>query len=156
MTSLPCYTHRSLTLEEARRIIHVLERAEEYRGAELSPWFPITDAPCWVWRGWVDEKGYGKTRWGDESNVRVHRLTYSLLRRPVSAQDVLDHLCRNRACVNPWHLEPIDIAENTRRGARHSGLCRNGLHAMESDNVIVRYRGGLPRYECKACKEMRR
>jgi hypothetical protein len=109
-----------------------------------------------MWQGWTDLKGYAKTRWGENPDVRVHRLTYEVFRRTLSAYEVLDHLCRNRACVNPWHLEPIDIGENTRRGARSSGWCRNGLHPMTPDNLIIRYRDGFPRYECKACKEARR
>jgi hypothetical protein len=155
MTPPNCYAYRRLSLQEARLKLPILERAVEAPPGQ-SPWMPVTDMPCWMWQGWTDVKGYAKTRWGGNSDVRVHRLTYEVFRRALDASEVLDHRCRNRACVNPWHLEPIDVGENTRRGARASGWCRNGLHLMTPANLIVRYRDGLPRYECKACKEARR
>jgi hypothetical protein len=133
-----------LTLEKAREVMPSLARAE------LMP-----DTGCWVWRGWTAVEGYGLIDLKDRRSVRVHRYTFETLRSPIAPGLVLDHLCRNRACVNPWHLEPITPAENTRRGARASGMCRNGLHPMQGENVIVRYRDGLPRYECKACKDAR-
>lgn len=117
---------------------------------------PLTDQPCWQWAGWRDHQGYGRMAYGEQSAARVHRVTYQLLRGYVLESHVLDHLCRNRACCNPWHLQPISQTENTQRGARADGMCRNGLHKMVGDNVIVRTRDGLPRYECRKCKELRR
>ena len=147
---------RTMTLAEAVKLHPHLARAQEVRTLQDHAYSPLTDQPCWQWMGWLDEKGYGRMSTADQSSARVHRVTYELLRGYVLESLVLDHLCRNRACCNPWHLQAISQAENTARGARAEGICRNGLHAMEGDNVIVRYRDGLPRYECKACKEARR
>lgn len=148
---------RFLTLAEAQRLHPHLVRAMEVRvhmGHAFAPW---SEQPCWQWRGWLDEKGYGRMQHGDQKSARVHRVTYELLRGYVLESQVLDHLCRNRSCCNPWHLQAITQTENVQRGARAEGLCRNGLHRMDDPtNVIVRTRDGLPRYECRACKEGRR
>lgn len=147
---------RTLTLAQAQQLHPHLIRAREVRVLmDFSP-RPMNDFPCWQWMGWTDEKGYGRMTYGEQKSARVHRVTYELIRGYVLETHVLDHLCRNRACCNPWHLEPISQTENVQRGARAMGVCRNGLHAMTGDNVIVRVRGGLQRFECRACKESRR
>jgi hypothetical protein len=153
--SLQCLP-RQMTLAEAQQRWPYLQRAREVRTPQQHAFAPLTDAPCWQWFGWLDEKGYGRMDTDSQRAARVHRVTYENLRGYVLEHLVLDHLCRNRACCNPWHLEPITQTENTQRGARTDGICRNGLHPMVGDNVIVRMRYGLPRYECRACKEARR
>lgn len=142
---MKCYTYRTLSLEQAQVLMPALKRANAH-----------PETGCWVWHGWTSPDGYGLIDLPTRRAVRMHRHTYATFRSPIGEGLVLDHLCRNRACCNPWHLEPISAAENTRRGARATGMCRNGLHAMEGANVIVRTRDGLPRYECRACKDARR
>lgn len=141
---MKCYAYRTLTLVQAQTLMPALRRAVEH-----------PETGCWVWHGWTSPDGYGLIDLPTRRAVRMHRHTFATFRAPIGEGLVLDHLCRNRACCNPWHLDPISAAENTRRGARATGICRNGLHAMEGENVIVRTRDGLPRYECRACKEAR-
>lgn len=68
---------------------------------------------CWVWRGGT-VNGYGRTSVAGKA-VAVHRAAYEVLVGPIPEGLTLDHLCRNRACYNPAHLEPVTLSENVRR-----------------------------------------
>lgn len=71
---------------------------------------------CWIWRAGRTKQGYGGFHPAKGQMVLAHRWAYEFLIAPIPPGLCLDHLCRTRRCVNPWHLEPVTLAENTRRG----------------------------------------
>lgn len=97
-----------------------------------------TESGCWLWVGKVDKDGYGTIHYGKYR--RAHRLSYELLKGNIPEGLVIDHLCRNRACVNPTHLEPVTNHENLMRGSTIAANnlqkthCRNG-HLLAGDNL---------------------
>jgi len=70
---------------------------------------------CWIWQRSMDQNGYGQMRVCHKL-YRAHAFFYEYLVGPVPDGLELDHLCRNPACVNPAHLEPVTRAVNTQRG----------------------------------------
>jgi hypothetical protein len=107
--------------------------------------------PCWEWTGPLNN-GYGRLRYGGRHRY-AHRLAWELLVGLLGPDEELDHLCRNRRCVNPDHLEPVSRSENLRRGygacAQHARKthCKRG-HLLAGDNLYIRKNGAR---RCLTC-----
>lgn len=101
---------------------------------------------CWVWTGGASG-GYGKF-WMDGKSARAHRVAYVALVGPVPVGLDLDHLCRNRRCVKPDHLEPVTLAENNQRAAVVRDTCR---HDHPLDGIRIHKSGRVQRF-CKTCR----
>lgn len=111
---------------------------------------------CWNWRAYTGSNGYGRV-WFDGRLQLAHRVAYQLFVGPIPAGMFVDHLCRNRSCVNPDHMEIVTARVNILRGdglAAHEArrtTCVRG-HPYSGDNLYV-HRG--KRY-CRACVGIRR
>jgi hypothetical protein len=119
---------------------------------------------CWPWSAAIQPNGYGQMNTGGGRKVYAHRMAYELAVRPIPDGLVIDHLCRNRACCNPAHLDAVtqrvnvergegwktrgkwqDAGANVRRAQTH---CKNG-HEFTEVNTIRKASGGR---DCRQCQ----
>lgn len=107
--------------------------------------------PCWIWKA-STVGGYGRFQLSRGQYVSAHRLSYSMLVGEIPDGLDLDHLCRNRPCVNPDHLEPVTTRENCRRGARWNGTCCSFGHELTPDNLYISPSG---QRVCRICERRR-
>lgn len=70
---------------------------------------------CWVWQAGKTDTGYGMF-WTGKRTIGAHRISYVLHKGLIPKGMCIDHLCKNRACVNPDHMEVVTRGENARRG----------------------------------------
>lgn len=108
---------------------------------------------CWNWVAYLDRNGYGRIGITHRKYVYAHRLSYEAFVGDIPDGLHIDHLCRNPACVNPEHLEPVTNKENHRRG-KHGVLfthCKHG-HEMNEENTWL-YK---ERRYCRECSRRRK
>ncbi len=116
---------------------------------------------CWEWTGVVDPSGYGKI-FSDgaicgQRLVAAHRFSYMLHKGDIPTGMVIDHLCRNRKCSNPSHLECVTALENTMRGEAWPVLnskkthCHKG-HPFSGDNLRYYIWRGRTLRRCIQCQ----
>jgi hypothetical protein len=125
----------------------------------VDKWFAKHIRPageCWEWVGARTMNGYGQLKIAGKSSM-AHRALYEYFITDIPAGLDLDHLCRNRACVNPWHLEPVTRSTNLFRAAnlgRHNTLkteCPQ-RHPYDEANTRITVKGGRA---CRACERER-
>ena len=111
---------------------------------------PITG--CWMWMQRISPQGYGLISVMMKTTT-AHRVVYEAVRGRIQRGMELDHLCRNRWCVNPDHLEPVTHKENVARGlSAKRPECKRG-HPYVPSNIINRRDGAR---QCRECDSLLR
>lgn len=112
----------------------------------------VAESGCWEWSGPLTMHGYGYLS-RQKKKVMAHRATYEMWCGPIPEGLELDHLCKNRACGRPDHLEPVTHRENVRRGDALSGKrsrqthCHRG-HPLSGENLRINKNGSR---SCRTC-----
>jgi hypothetical protein len=106
---------------------------------------------CWNWTAGLDAYGYGQFRY-EGKTMKAHRLAWLFVNNNIDDNLSIDHICRNRKCVNPSHMELVTRGENVRRGKgadhwRNKTHCPSG-HKYDDENTAI-YSG---RRNCKTCR----
>jgi hypothetical protein len=116
---------------------------------------------CLIYTGPLNNRGYGHistTVNGASASDGVHRVVYEAMVGPIPTGLQLDHLCRTRACVNHFHLEPVTRRENILRGDSPSAVharkthCVRG-HEFNEENTSIRSDGSR---SCRKCGAYRK
>lgn len=158
----------------ANKLTH-LEKVERFWSyVEVTPY-------CWYWKGSINNCGYGQGKSVWANIIPAHRTAYTLDKGAIPQGMQLDHLCSNRKCVNPQHLESVTKRENARRmverrgwvhgGKKYEpkyligvaakplpnllklGTCHKGHEVKtEADVLIYPQADGRVKYICKECK----
>ncbi len=122
---------------------------------------------CWQWTG-ATQRGYGSIHVGtsrkDKKMRQVHVVVWEILVGPIPAGLTLDHLCRNRACVRPSHLQPVTNKVNVLRGRGLTAVnarkthCKRG-HEFTPENTRVNRGSAVNGYgpfrSCRTCEKLR-
>lgn len=116
---------------------------------------------CWIWTGAKDPTGYGRfhVRVGDRYvDALAHRFAYERLIGPVPDGLTIDHLCRNRSCVNPKHMKLVSVQTNILRGdapTAHNARKTHCVHGHSFDEANTYRPPGSKRRQCRTCKARR-
>ena len=110
---------------------------------------------CWEWTAYLNPRtGYGQFTIGGTVDV-AHRVAWELTHGPVPEGKELDHLCRNRACANPLHLEPVTHAVNAQRGRtgkwERPDHCPQG-HPFDETNTYIPPPTSPAQRQCRICR----
>lgn len=110
---------------------------------------------CIIWTGAVQSSGYGSVTNGKGSSVLVHRREWEHTNGPIAPGMTIDHLCRERLCINVEHMEVVSRAENSRRKNEAQTHCVRGHDLINGDVRLQTRKNGLTYRVCRDCVRVR-
>lgn len=128
---------------------------------QIASQFEVADNGCWLWQGHITNAGYGRMSWkrGDLMTRGAHRIALEAIGEAVPTDLVVDHLCRQRNCVNPDHLEVVTGRENVMRSDIAVGSinarkthCVNGHPYSEENTYTYTFRPEVRKATMRRCR----
>lgn len=125
--------------------------ADIVKRIRVNPEKVFQGSPCWEWSDRTDKAGYAA--WNRLGESYAHRVSHLVFIGPIPPKYHVDHVCRNRSCFNPLHLEAITGEENRRRRNEAVTHCVNGHEFSPENTKILPIRAGQ-KWECvgRVCK----
>lgn len=115
----------------------------------------ISPEGCWLWTGYLDPGGYARVTIDDVRTV-AHRVSWEYFVGPIPEGLTIDHRCRQRSCINPYHLEVVSLRDNILRGNATGAVnarktqCSKG-HPLSGPNLYTTPQG---RRICRVCRRV--
>lgn len=146
-------------LKRARTVLETPKRALTQR-FDITEWRALMESTdylsryeedengCWNYQGSINPAGYGQIR-----QTTAHRFFWTHIRGDIPDGLQLDHLCLNKRCVNPSHLEPVTNAENQRRRSELITVCKHGHDFTPENTVVKRAKNGDIKRNCRTCNK---
>jgi HNH endonuclease len=106
---------------------------------------------CVVWRGHIGREGYGKRTHHGRRGSLAHRVAWEDVNGPIPDGLTIDHLCRNRACINVDHMEVVTRRENTLRGVGPTAV--NARKARGKHGHVFNEENTYFKSGCRQCRE---
>jgi len=114
----------------------------------------IVRSGCWGYTakpGTGNYHSYAIYQNGRRISARLHRIVYGFLVGPIGPELQLDHLCRERSCLNPWHCEAVPQKENILRGLCPTAVNAAKVNCIKGHPLIPRAGAGMKRRYCPVC-----
>lgn len=114
------------------------------------------EGPCLIWPLGKYWDGYGRASFGGKYH-RAHRIAFERVRGPIPPGKIMDHLCRVRACFNPWHVEPVTNRENLLRGETSLAANVAKTHCPQGHPLNYSWTSpsGVTHRHCRECSAAR-